>query len=58
MSLQANRLETLCEQLALSGVLSSYDSLAQIAAKAQSTYVEYLENVLTEEVQLRKSRGK
>ena len=58
MSLQANRLDTLCEQLALSGVLSSYDSLAQIAAKAQSTYVEYLENVLTEEVQLRKSRGK
>lgn len=58
MSTQCEKLNKLCENLSLSGVLASYPNIAQSAAKSEKTYIDFLEEVLTEENNYRKVRSK
>lgn len=58
MSLQFKRMQEYCEQLSLSSILSCYDNLALNAIAEQKSYVDYLEQVLQEEVKHKKSKGR
>lgn len=58
MSLQPLRLQTLCEQLELHGVLSSYSNIAQNAAHKQLSFTDFLEQILEEELSVRKLKGR
>lgn len=58
MNTQCKKINNLCESLNLSGVLSSYDNIAQAAAKNQITYIDYLEQILSEESQYRTVRSR
>jgi len=58
MSLQSLRLQTLCEQLELGGVFSSYSTIAQNAAKEQHTFTDFLEHVLKEELSTRQFKAR
>ena len=58
MSLQPLRLQTLCEQLELNGILSSYSTLAQNAAHNQLSFTDFLEKILEEELSVRKLKGR
>lgn len=40
------RIETLCEQLKLQAVLGCYAGLAETAAEKDTSYIEYLEEIL------------
>lgn len=58
MSLQPMRLQTLCEQLELYGILSSYSNIAQNAAHNQLSFTDFLEKILEEELSVRKFKGR
>ena len=58
MSLQAERITEACEALGLSGMANQYDALAQAAAKAESSYTDYLEHCLKAEQQARQQRSR
>lgn len=58
MSLQAERITEACEALGLSGMANQYDALAQAAAKAESSYADYLEHCLKAEQQARRQRSR
>lgn len=58
MSLQPLRLQTLCEQLELNGILSCYSTLAQNAAHNQLSFTDFLEKILEEELSVRKLKGR
>jgi DNA replication protein DnaC len=58
MNLQAQRLEALCESLNLSGLATQYESLAQEAAKRESSFCDYLECCLQTEQQARQQRSR
>jgi DNA replication protein DnaC len=58
MSLQNERIHTVCEQLELNGILSCYSHMAQNAANNQQTYTDFLEKVLEEELSIRKLKAK
>ena len=58
MSLQAERLLAVCDTLGLAGIASQYDTLAQAAAKAESSYTDYLEQCLKAELELRQHRSR
>lgn len=49
MSLQAERITEVCEKLALSGIAHQYGALGEAAAKAESSYTDYLEQCLKAE---------
>lgn len=44
------RIESLCDQLKLSGIISNYGSYAQEASKNEWSYTKYLEKVLEQEL--------
>lgn len=56
MSLQAERIETLCDTLGLSGLMADYEALAQSAAEAETSYSDYLEQCLRSEQLARQQR--
>jgi len=58
MSLQFKRIQESCEQLGLSNILSCYDNLALNAIEEQKSYVDYLEQILQEEVKYKKSKSR
>ena len=58
MSLQAERIGELCQALGLGGIACHYDALAQSAAKAESSYIDYLERCLRAEQQARQQRSR
>jgi DNA replication protein DnaC len=58
MTLQAQRIDSLCEQLGLSGISHQYVALSQVAAEAESSYTDYLERCLKAEQQTRRQRSR
>ncbi len=58
MNLQSERLQVLCTELGLNGVLSSYANLSQIAANEEQSYVDFLEKILQEENNSRKVKSR
>ena len=58
MNIQAQRIEALCAHLGLPHVASHYSGFAQQAAEQQSTFTDFLEQVLTVEQQQRQQRSR
>lgn len=58
MNLQTERISSLCDQLGLSGIAAQYPALSQQAAKAESSYADYLERCLEAEQQTRQQRSR
>lgn len=58
MTLQGQRLESLCEQLGLYNIASCYNNLAQAAANQEQSYVDFLEKLLDEENKGRKLKSR
>lgn len=58
MSLQNERIQMVCEQLELNGILSCYSHMAQNAASQQQTYTDFLEKILAEELSIRKLKAR
>lgn len=58
MSLQAERINAVCQALGLGGIACQYDALAQSAAKTESSYTDYLEQCLHAEQQARRQRSR
>lgn len=58
MNTQAQKINHLCEVLCLPGILSSYDNIAQTAATNETTYINFLEELLVEENNHRKIRSR
>ena len=58
MSLQLERLLAVCDTLGLAGIASQYDTLAQAAAKTESSYTDYLEQCLKAELEVRQQRSR
>lgn len=58
MNSQAKKINNLCESLCLSGILSSYDNIAQDASKNDKTYIDFLETLLIEENNYRNTRSR
>ena len=56
MSLQAERIESLCDTLGLPGLMADYEALAQRAAEAETSYSDYLEQCLRSEHLARQQR--
>jgi len=56
MSLQTERIESLCDALGLSGLMANYQALAQSAAEAETSYSDYLEQCLRSEQMARQLR--
>jgi DNA replication protein DnaC len=56
MSLQTERIEALCAQLKLPALAVQWSALAQKAAAAESSYADFLETVLSTEVEARTER--
>lgn len=56
MSLQAERIESLCDTLGLPGLMADYEALAQRAAQAETSYSDYLEQCLRSEHLARQQR--
>lgn len=57
-TMQIQRVECLCEQLELNGIANVYASLAQSAATNELSYIDFLEQLLEEENQIRKFKGR
>ncbi len=57
MSLQFDRLTTLCEDLKLAGVSDSFAALATSAVESEQSFVDFLENVLIAERDGRRARS-
>lgn len=58
MNTQALKINNLCESLSLNGILASYDNIAQSAVKEEKTYLDFLEEILTEENNSRALRSR
>ena len=59
MNIQQSRIDEICQQLELNGILSSYNNIAQSAANNTSTtYTDFLEQILSEELSYRKIRSR
>lgn len=58
MNLQHERIDNLCQQLELNGVLQSYSNIAQNSANNNESYTDFLEKILEEEWSIRKFKGK
>jgi len=56
MSLQTERIESLCDTLGLAGLAADYEALAQHAAEAETSYSDYLEHCLRSEHLARQQR--
>ena len=56
MSLQTERIESLCDILGLSGLMADYAALAQQATEAETSYSDYLEQCLRSEQLARQQR--
>lgn len=56
MSLQQERIDTLCHALKLEGLLARYPALAEGAAKDQSSFLDFLEQALSHERETRQVR--
>jgi DNA replication protein DnaC len=56
--LQHERIKGLCEHLKFHAVADAYANLAESAVQAESSYVDYLEQVLKAEYQLRQARSR
>ena len=56
--LQHERIKTLCEQLKFHAVVDVYANLADSAVQEESSYVNYLEQVLKAEHHLRQTRSR
>src|SRR5690242_6384314 len=52
------RIVTLCDELKFQAVADVYADLADVAAKQESSYIEYLERVLKAENELRQGRSR
>lgn len=52
-----NTIAKSCEELKLSGILLSYQSIADESAKLKASYTEYLEQVLKYELMIREQRS-
>lgn len=57
MSLQPDRIQTLCEELKLTGVAESYAALATQAADTEQSFSDFLENALIAERDCRRARS-
>lgn len=55
---QSQKINNLCESLCLSGILSSYDHIAEDASKNDKTYIDFLETLLIEENNYRNTRSR
>jgi DNA replication protein DnaC len=58
MNSQAQKINYLCEVLTLPGILASYSNIAQAAATQQKTYLDFLQELLTEEHDYKKARSR
>jgi len=58
MNLQLERLQGLCQSLRLTAIPESYSEIAQIAAREELSYPDFLERLLLAEVASRQSRSK
>lgn len=58
MTLQSQRIQSLCEQLQLLSILDNYSELAQLAVSQEQTYLDFLEQVLQQEQQMRHQRSR
>lgn len=58
MTVQAQRIESLCEKLQLLSVLTHYSSLAQQAVQAEQSYLDFLEALLVQEHQTKQQRSR
>jgi DNA replication protein DnaC len=56
MNLQIERMNSLCENLGLSGLNTEYEALAQVASDQEGSYTDYLEQCLQAEQQSRQQR--
>ncbi len=56
MNLQIERMQILCEGLALPGLYTEHEALAQVASHEESSYTDYLEHCLQAEKQSRQLR--
>jgi hypothetical protein len=57
MSIQHQRAVELCDELRLSGVAAQYTALAQQAAAKQSSFADFVEDLLSAERESRRSIG-
>ena len=57
MSLQPDRIQTLCEELKLAGVAESFATLATRAVDTEQSFVDFLENALIAERDCRRARS-
>src|SRR4051794_4649451 len=58
MSVHHERIVSLCDDLKFLAVADVYADLADVAAKQESSYIEYLEQVLKAENDLRQGRSR
>jgi DNA replication protein DnaC len=58
MSIQIQRIETLCNMLNLSGIATAHEALAQEAARKESSYSDFLEYCLQSEQDTRQQRSR
>lgn len=58
MLTQHERVTTLCEQLKFQAILANYADLADLAAKKEGSYIDYLEEVLKAEYEFRQGRSR
>ena len=56
MNLQHERIERVCEQLKLGAIAQSYPAVAQAAVANESSFTDFLESVLKEELSARQIR--
>ena len=55
--IEINHIAQSCEQLKLTGILQSYQSIATECCKTQASYTEYLSLLLQQEILMRESRS-
>jgi DNA replication protein DnaC len=58
MTIQAQRIDSLCEKLQLLSILTHYSSLAQQAVQKEQSYMDFLEALLAQEQQTRQQRSR
>ncbi len=58
MSLQAERIDSLCDGLGLAGIAQQYAALSQTAARDEASFTDFLEQCLKAEQQTRQARSR
>lgn len=58
MNIQHDRITHLCQQLNLQALIDNYDAMAQTAVEKQSSYVDYLEAILSLECNHKQARSR